>query len=364
MATLFDPFMLRGLTIRNRMFLPPMCTYSCQERDGVPNDWHLVHYGSRAVGGFGLIMAEATGITPEGRITPYDCGLWNDTQRDAWKRVINFVHAYGAAIGVQLNHSGRKGSSAAKAASVPESEGGWQTMAPSPIAFPGYDTPREMNKDDIAAVVTAFAAAAERAVAAGFDAVELHAAHGYLLFEFLSPLTNLRTDEYGGDFEGRSRLLIEVVDAVRAVLPETMPLLVRLSATEWLDEGWSVRESVQLATLLKEHGVDMMDVSSGGNVPATIDTQPGYQVWLARHVRRSGLPVIAVGLITSPKQAARIMDEGNIDAIAIGRAAIRRPYWPLWAGYKLDKQPEEMPYPLAYERGAFVPKQKQDSEGK
>jgi 2,4-dienoyl-CoA reductase-like NADH-dependent reductase (Old Yellow Enzyme family) len=364
MTTLFDELKLRDLTLRNRMVLPPMAQYMCKDRDGIVNAWHLVHYGARAQGGFGLIITEATAVAPEGRITPFCAGIWNDAQRDAWKPIVEFVHQQGAAIGIQLNHAGRKGSVAeGKTGTLPASEGGWQTIAPSAVEYPGLDVPQEMTLDDIARIKADFVAAAKRADEAGFDVVELHAAHGYLLFEFLSPLSNRRTDEYGGGFDERTRLLVEICDEIRTVWPAEKPLLVRISATEWLDVGWTVGRTQKLATLLKDHGVDMMDVSSGGNVPAKIDAQPGYQVWLARKTAKSGLPVITVGLITSPKQAKRIMDEGGIDCIAIGRAALRRPFWPLWAGYKLGIPADQMPYPPAYVRGAF-PEKKSDKDKK
>lgn len=356
MTSLFDPITLRDLTIRNRVWLPPMCQY--QASDGVPSDWQLVHYGARAAGGFGLIIAEATGVVPEGRITPACCGLWNDTQRNAWARVVDFSHRQGAAMGVQLGHAGRKASSwwdfSGHTGSVAPADGGWQTVAPSAIAFPGYETPREATRDDIHRIVDAFADAARRADEAGFDVIELHGAHGYLLCEFLSPLTNHRTDEYGGDFAGRTRLLLEVCDAVRAVWPANKPLLVRLSATEWLDDGWSVEDTVALAPQLGAHGVDFLDVSSGGNVPAPINLGPGYQVPLAAAVRQAGLPVSAVGLITEPRQAQQVLDDEAADVVEIGRAALRQPSWPLWAAHELgaDKASAAM-IPPSYARGAY-----------
>jgi len=337
MTSLFDPIKLRDVTIRNRVWLPPMCQY--QATDGVPGDWHLMHYGARAAGGFGLIIAEATAVLPEGRITPGCCGLWNDAQRDAWAPVVAFAHRQGAAMGVQLNHAGRKASIwkgfSPNQGTVPIADGGWQTVAPSPIAFQGYAPPRELTVDEIYDVVAAFASAARRADQAGFDAIELHSAHGYLLFEFMSPLSNERTDEYGGDFTGRTRLLLQVCDAVRAVWPADKPLLVRLSSTEWVDGGWTMDDTLALVPLLESHGVDFIDVSSAGNVPATVPFGPGYQVPLAAQVREAGLPVSAVGLITKPGQAQKVLDKGQADAVEIGRAALHRPDWPLWAAYKL-----------------------------
>ena len=355
MTSLFDPIKLRDLTIRNRVWLPPMCQY--QAIDGVPQDWHIVHYGARAAGGFGLIIAEATAVTPDGRITPRCCGLWNDAQRDAWARIVAFGHSMGAAMGVQLGHAGRKASTwwdfaGHGVGSVPAADGGWPTVAPSAIAFPGFATPREATADDISAIVQAFADAAKRADQAGFDTIELHAAHGYLLNEFMSPLTNQRTDEYGGDFNGRTRLLLEVCDAVRTVWPAGKPLIVRISATEWLDDGWSVDDSVALVPLLQAHGVDFIDVSTGGNVGARIETGPGYQVPVAAAVRKAGLPVSAVGLITDAAQAQQVLDEGSADVIEIGRAALRQPSWPLWAAHELGADPAPITQP-SYARGAY-----------
>lgn len=357
MTSLFDPLTLRGLTIDNRIFLAPMCQYQCSERDGVPTDWHLVHYGARAAGGFGLLIAEATGVSAEGRITPWCCGLWNDAQAAAWRRIVDFAHAQGAAMGVQLQHAGRKASiyrdfEVGKAGTVPASDGGWPTIGPSPEPFPGLATPREASADDLAQVVADFAAAAQRADAAGFDVVEIHAAHGYLLFQFLSPLSNHRTDAYGGDLEGRARLLLEVTEAVRAVWPSDKPLFVRLSATEWTPGGFDVDEAVKLTALLAARGVDLMDVSSGGNVMAKIPSVPNYQVPLAKAVREAGLPVSAVGRITDPVQAQQVLDSGAADVISLGRVALREPSWPLRAAAELDVDSQAR-YPDSYLRGRW-----------
>ncbi len=357
MVSLFDPLTLRGVTIPNRIFLAPMCQYQCERRDGVPTDWHLVHLGARAAGGFGLIIAEATAVVPEGRITPNCTGLWNDEQQAAWARIVEFCHSQGAKVAIQLQHAGRKASvyrdfEAHKSGSVPLADGGWDTIGPSPICFPGLAAPREATIEDLAAVVAAFAASARRAEAAGFDAVELHAAHGYLLFQFLSPLSNHRTDSYGGDLAGRSRLLLEVTDAVRAVWPEDKPLLVRISATEWTDGGFTVEEATQLAGVLARHGVDLIDVSSGGNVLAKIPADPGYQVPLAAAVRRAGLPVSAVGRITDPAHAQAILDEGSADVISLARVALREPSWPLRAAAELDADAMAR-YPDSYLRGRW-----------
>jgi 2,4-dienoyl-CoA reductase-like NADH-dependent reductase (Old Yellow Enzyme family) len=357
MSSLFDPLQLRDLTIPNRIFLAPMCQYQCEGRDGVPTDWHLVHLGARAAGGFGMVIAEATGVLPEGRITPHCTGIWNDQQVAAWRRIVDFCHSQGATMAIQLQHAGRKASvyrefEPHKSGSVPLDDGGWETIGPSAVPFPGLATPREATEAELAEVVEAFAAAARRADAAGFDAVELHAAHGYLLFQFLSPLSNHRTDGYGGDLDGRSRLLMEVTDAVRAAWPEGKPLLVRISATEWTDGGFTVEEAVAVSEMLAEHGVDLIDVSSGGNVVARIPAGPGYQVKLARAVRAAGLPVSAVGLITEPAQAQAILDDCSADVISLGRVALREPSWPLRAAAELDADAMAR-YPNSYLRGRW-----------
>lgn len=357
MSSLFDPLKLRGLTIPNRLFLAPMCQYQCENRDGVPGVWHLVHYGARAAGGFGLVIAEATGVSPEGRITPWCCGLWNDEQVQAWRPIVEFGHAQGAAMAVQLQHAGRKASiyrdfEPDKSGSVPLEDGGWTTLGPTEAPFPGLAAPRAATTDDLATVVADFAAAAQRADAAGFDAVEIHAAHGYLIFQFLSPLTNTRTDGYGGDLAGRARLLLEVLDAVRAVWPQDKPVLVRLSATEWTEGGFSIDEAREVARMAGEHGADLIDVSSGGNVLAKIPSAPGYQVPLAREVRKAGIPVSVAGRITEPAQAQAILDDGDADAVSLARVALREPSWPLRAAAELDADALAR-YPDSYLRGRW-----------
>ena len=345
MPLLFEPLTLRGLELKNRAWLAPMCQYCVDRRDGVPTDWHLVHLGSRAAGGFGLVITEATAVTPEGRISPQDTGLWNDEQQQAWGRIVDFVHGQGAAIGVQLAHAGRKGSTWRRwpgqlHGTQPVAEGGWQTVGPSPVAYPGYAAPVALDPAGIERVVAQFAAATRRADEAGFDVVELHAAHGYLLHQFCSPLSNHRTDGYGGDFAGRTRIVVEVVDAVRRVWPDRKPLLVRLSATDWLDGGWDVEQTSALAKVLAGHGADLADISSGGVLPSpNIVPAPGYQAGFARLVRTaSGVPTAAVGLITQPRQAEQHLAGGDADAILLGREALREPYWPLKAAHQL-KQP-------------------------
>lgn len=357
---LFTPMQLRGLSVRNRIWLPPMDMYSAYNRDGKPTPFHYQHYVSRALGGFGMIIAESTAVCPEGRISPRDVGLWNDEQVEAWHWIVQGVKDAGAVMAVQLNHAGRKGSTGCfgvgyEGASVPVEAGGWQTVAPSPTAYGSYAAPRELTVDEIHTIIGQFAAAANRAVAAGFQAIQIHAAHGYLISQFLDPLVNERTDEYGGDLQGRSRFLMEIVDAVRSTIPEDMPLIVRISATDWAAGGWDLAQTVDLSRELKRHGVDVMDVSTGGIVPGvTIPVKPNYQVPFAAQVRaRAEVPTTAVGLITKPKQAEKILRAGEADAIEIGRAALRDPAWPMRAAYKLGVVPAEVPYPDQYVRGAY-----------
>jgi 2,4-dienoyl-CoA reductase-like NADH-dependent reductase (Old Yellow Enzyme family) len=356
MSSLFEPLTLRSLTLRNRVWLAPMCQYSAV--DGVPNDWHLVHLGARATGGFGLLFTEASAVTPEGRISPQDAGIWNDEQAVAWRRIVDFVHAQGAPIGVQLAHAGRKASTyrpwATEHGTVPASDGGWTAVAPSPVAFEGYAEPTPLTLPQLAEVVTAFADAARRAVATGFDTVEIHAAHGYLLHEFLSPLSNRREDDYGGSFDNRVRLLLETVDAVRATIPHGMPLVVRISGTDWVDGGWDVEQSTRLGSHLREHGVDLVDVSSGGNAPASIPVGPGYQVPLSAGVRRGAdIPTGAVGLITEPAQAEKVLANGEADVVLLARAALREPAWPLRAAHDLGVPAEDVRWPDQYKRGIW-----------
>ncbi|KAJ1684580.1 hypothetical protein LUZ63_020335 [Rhynchospora breviuscula] len=331
-----------------------MCQYSSV--DGVPSDWHLVHLGARAAGGFGLLLTEAAAVSPEGRISPQDAGIWDDDQAEAWSRVVDFAHGQGSVIGAQLAHAGRKASTyrpwAEQRGTVPVGEGGWETYAPSAEAFEGFDAPIALDQDGIDRVISDFATAADRAVRAGFDTVEIHAAHGYLLHQFLSPESNHRTDAYGGSPEARAKLLREVVLAVRTAIPDAMPLLVRISATDWTEGGWDLDASVTLARRLREDGVDLVDVSSGGNVVADIPVGPGYQVPLAAGVRQAGLPVGAVGLITEPAQAEQVLATGQADAVLLARAALREPGWPQRAARELGVPVEEQPWPPQYRRAA------------
>ncbi len=353
---LFTPLTLRGTTFPNRVWLAPMCQYSAV--DGLPDDWHLVHLATRAVGGFGLVLTEATAVVPEGRISPQDTGIWDDEQVAAWRRITDVVHAHGARTGIQLAHAGRKASTFrpwdARHGSVPAADGGWPTVGPSDDAYPGYADPVALTEDEVRAVPGQFAAAARRSLAAGFDVVEIHAAHGYLLHQFLSPLSNRRTDEFGGSAENRARLLVDVVDAVRVEWPDDRPLFVRLSATDWAEGGLTVDDVAQVAKELAGHGVDLVDVSTGGNVPASIPVGPGYQVPAARAVRATaGLPVAAVGLIESPQQAEQVLVDGAADAVLLGRVALRDPYWPLRAAHELGVAADDAPWPDQYRRGTW-----------
>ncbi|OIK23911.1 NADH:flavin oxidoreductase/NADH oxidase [Streptomyces malaysiense] len=337
MSVLFEPVTLRGVTIPNRVWMPPMCQYSAEPEGpltGAPHDWHLAHYGARATGGTGLIVVEATAVSPEGRISPYDLGLWNDTQVEAFRRITRFLSAQGTVPGVQLAHSGRKASTERpwKGGAPVGPEGhGWQPLAPSPLPFAeGHPVPTELTVDQIKDMVEQFGRAARRALEAGFEVVEIHGAHGYLVHEFLSPHSNHRTDAYGGSYENRVRFALEVVDAVRAVWPEDKPLFFRVSATDWLEEGgWTADDTVRLARDLRDHGVDLLDVSTGGNaVGVDIPVGPGYQVPFAARVKaETGLPVAAVGLITEAEQAQKIVANGEADAVLLGRELLRDPSW-------------------------------------
>jgi 2,4-dienoyl-CoA reductase-like NADH-dependent reductase (Old Yellow Enzyme family) len=354
-SQLFTPIDLRDVTVRNRVWVAPMCQYSAV--DGVPDDWHLVHLGSFARGGAGLVFTEATAVAPEGRISPEDTGLWNEGQQAAWARIVDFLHAQGAAAGVQLAHAGRKASTysgfTGRRGGVADADGGWRPVGPSPVPYPGLrEDPRPLDAAGIARVVSAFGDGAERAVAAGFDVLEVHAAHGYLLHEFLSPLSNHRDDGYGGSFDNRVRIVREVVREIRGRVDAGVPVVVRLSATDWVDGGWSADETVRLAALLKEDGVDLVDTSTGGNVPAEIPTGPGYQVPFARRVRQeAGMPSGAVGLITEPKQAEDILADGSADVVLLARELLRDPHWPLRAAQELGETDLGL-WPVQYLRAA------------
>jgi len=354
MPHLFDSFTIRDLEFSNRMFVSPMCEYSSV--DGYANDWHLVHLGSRAVGGAGLVLTEATAVLPEGRISPQDLGIWKDEHVDPLKRIVSFIHEQGSVAGMQLAHAGRKASTQRPWEGdgvVPETEGGWQNvMAPSAIHFAdNYPAPQALTVDGIRQVVRAFADAARRACDAGFRVIEIHAAHGYLIHEFLSPLSNHRDDTYGGSFENRTRLIREIVAAVRSSWPKGAPLFVRISATDWVEGGWDLKQSIELARSLKQLGVDLIDCSSGGTVPhAKIPAGPGYQTPFAQRIRHEAeILTGAVGMITSPVQAEQIIGTGQADAILIAREFLRDPYWPLRAATELG---QSISWPVQYLRAA------------
>jgi 2,4-dienoyl-CoA reductase-like NADH-dependent reductase (Old Yellow Enzyme family) len=351
---LFTPLAQRGVTLRNRVVVSPMCQYSCV--DGMATDWHLVHLGSRAVGGAGAVFAEATAVTPEGRISPADLGLWSDAHAEPLARCAAFVAQNGAVPGIQLSHAGRKASTAPPwkgGRYLDEEQGGWRPiLAPSTVPLSASaPVPAALDEGGIEHVVRGFAKAAGRARDAGFRIVEIHAAHGYLLHEFLSPLSNVRTDGYGGSLQNRTRLLREVVEAVRGVWPDSLPLWVRVSATDWVEGGWDAEQTVELARVLAPLGVDLVDCSSGGTVPgATIPVAPGYQVEFAERVKReAGIATGAVGLITAPAQADAIVREGRADVVLLARQLLRDPYWPLHAAKKLGAP---ITWPVQYQRAA------------
>jgi 2,4-dienoyl-CoA reductase-like NADH-dependent reductase (Old Yellow Enzyme family) len=355
---LLSPLTIRGVTFRNRIVMSPMCQYSAEE--GLANDWHLVHLGSRAVGGVGLVVVEATAVTRDGRISPGDTGIWSDAHVEPLARIARFIRSQGAVAGIQLAHAGRKASCEPPwlgGASLKTAEsGGWPVVGPSPLPFyDGDPLPLELDEPGIAAVVDAFVAAARRSIAAGFQVIEIHAAHGYLLHEFLSPLSNRRTDQYGGFLENRMRLPLQVVEQVRRLMPDELPLFVRISATDWADGGWDLDQSVVFARRAKEIGIDLIDVSSGALVPkAQIPVAKGYQVPLARRIRQdAAIKTGAVGLITEPQHADELVTGGDADLVFIGRELLREPYWALKAQHALGAEPTwPVPYGYAVKRRA------------
>jgi 2,4-dienoyl-CoA reductase-like NADH-dependent reductase (Old Yellow Enzyme family) len=342
MSSLFDPLTIRGVTFPNRIWVSPMCQYSAI--DGVATSWHDVHIGSFATGGTGLIMMEASGVVPEGRISTACLGIWNEAQTERLKPIVDFAHSMGTKIGIQLAHAGRKASCLPPWSDHPmasKAEGGWDCVAPSAISFGGkYPVPKELTVAEIKTLVKSFADAAKRAVMAGFDLVEIHAAHGYLIHQFLSPISNKRDDEYGGSFENRIRFFIEITEAVRKAIPDAMPLFARISASDWLEDGWTIDESVELCKLLKSIGVDLIDVSSGGTSSgAPVPVGPGYQVPFAERIRReSNIFTCAVGLITEARQANEIVESGRADAVMMAREFLRNPRWPLQAAKELNAE--------------------------
>lgn len=354
MSDLFSPFKIKNTEFRNRITVSPMCEYSSV--DGFANDWHLVHLGSRAIGGAALVIAEATAVSPQGRISPGDLGIWKDEHIEKLKQVTGFIHEHGAIAGVQLAHAGRKASHEVPwrgNKQIPSNnENGWKAVAPSPVAFSDTEeAPLELDKASIEKIKADFKAAAARALQAGFKVIEIHAAHGYLIHEFYSPLSNHRTDEYGGSFENRIRLLLEIIAAVKETWPAENPLFVRISSTDWTEGGWTIDDSVNLAKKLKEAGVDLIDCSSGGNILAKIPLKPGYQVEFAERIRKeSGIMTGAVGLITEAKQADEIIKNGQADMVLLARELLRDPYFPLRAAHQLG---QEVQWPVQYERAKW-----------
>ncbi|MBS1587820.1 MAG: NADPH dehydrogenase NamA [Bacteroidetes bacterium] len=351
MPKLFEPLKIRGIEFKNRLVVSPMCQYS--STDGFANDWHFVHLGSRAVGGSALVFTEATAVSPEGRISPHDLGIWKEAHLPMLQKIVGFIHDNGAIAGMQLAHAGRKASKTEPWNDdklVPINEGGWKTVAPSAIAFSdASDLPHELTKEEIQKIIADFRSAAQRVLKAGFKVIEIHGAHGYLINEFLSPLSNKRTDEYGGSFENRIRFLLEIIAAVRSVWPEDLPLFLRISATDWTEGGWTIEDSVKLANVVKDKGVDLMDCSSGGVIPGVkIPAAPNYQVPFAEAVRsRSGMLTGAVGIIVKPDQAEAILAEGKADMIFMAREMLRDPYFPLRAAKELGY---DIKWPVQYER--------------
>jgi 2,4-dienoyl-CoA reductase-like NADH-dependent reductase (Old Yellow Enzyme family) len=350
MSKLFSPLKIKNITLKNRIVMSPMCQYS--STDGFTSHWHIVHLGCRAAGGTGLIIAEATAVSPEGRITPGDLGLWSDDHIPGLSNIAAFIHQQGATAGIQLAHAGRKASCDIPwkgGAQLDQKNGGWQTVAPGNIPFsPGDKIPESLNNVGLEKVISDFKTAASRALAAGFKIVEIHSAHGYLLHEFLSPLSNNRTDEYGGSFENRVRLLLQVAGAVKSVWPAENPLFVRISSTDWTEGGWTIEESVKLAGILKETGVDLIDCSSGGNIPnARIPAGPGFQVPFSEVIRKTGILTGAVGFITSAQQAETILQEEKADLVFLARELLRNPYFALNAAKELGA---ETTWPEQYRR--------------
>ena len=355
MRMLFEPIEIGGIKIKNRIMMAPMCMYSAV--DGVIGAFHTAHLGARAVGGVGLIMVEATGVSPEGRISPYDAGIWNEKQAEAFKPVVEFCKSCGSVMGIQLAHAGRKASTNAPWLGdnpLKPGEGGWQVLAPSSVPFDeGYPVPKEMNENDIEKVINDFANGAKNADKAGFDVLEIHAAHGYLINEFLSPISNKRTDKYGGSLENRARLLLEIISAIKSESRlKNKPILVRISAVDWVEGGFDIESSIALAKMLKKAGVSLIDCSSGGTSPkAKMNIYFGYQLGFAKEIReKAGIAVSGVGLITKPEFADFILSSGTADMVALGRELLRNPYWPLEAAHKLGADIE---WPKQYLRAKF-----------
>jgi 2,4-dienoyl-CoA reductase-like NADH-dependent reductase (Old Yellow Enzyme family) len=347
---LFTPLTIRSVTFRNRIWVPALCQYTLAAKDGVVGDWHLMHLGSMAAGGAGLVIAEATGVSPEGRISDEDTGIWNDEQTAAWARVVDFIHSQGSVAGIQLAHAGRKASvwpewGYDKSGTMAVEDGGWQTVGPSDIPFGEYGAPVALTLDGIDKVVADFTDAATRSISAGFDVLELHAAHGYLLHQFLSPLSNTRTDEYGGSLENRARLLLRIVSSIRAAVGDTVPLFVRFSATDYAEGGWDQEQTAVVAGWARAAGADFFDISTGGNIlGVTMQVGPGYQVPFASYVgETASVDVSAVGLITEAQQAEQIVASGQADAVMLGREMMRDPHFALRAAHELGAEIDYWP---------------------
>ncbi|MEY3029362.1 MAG: hypothetical protein RL198_759 [Actinomycetota bacterium] len=356
MTKLFEPLRIRDVEVPNRIWVSPMCQYSCENRDGVPSEWHLVHLGTRAVGGAGLVMAEASAVRPDGRITPWDTGIWNDEQQESWQRIADFIREQGSVAAIQLAHAGRKASVHREwsgTGSIPAVDGGWQTISATSIAFEGYAAPRAIDESEVAELVRDFADSAARAVAAGFQVVEIHAAHGYLIHQFLSPLSNDRQDAYGGSLENRARLLLDIVAATRSAIGSGVPIAIRFSGTDYLPGGWDIEQTAMVAGWCQELGADLFDISSGGLIlGAQVPIGPEYQVPLAARLRsqQEMAPIATVGLITEPRQAEDILQRGDADVIMLGRVLLRDPYWPLRAAHELGV---DVHWPNQYRRGRW-----------
>jgi 2,4-dienoyl-CoA reductase-like NADH-dependent reductase (Old Yellow Enzyme family) len=339
MSRLFSTLKIRGVEFKNRIFVSPMCQYS--SKDGMPNDWHLVHLGSRAVGGAGLIIAEATAVSPEGRITPEDNGIWNNEQVEAFKKITSFIKAQNSVPGIQIAHAGRKASTYSPwkgNGKITKDNGGWEPLAPSAIMYSDiYPVPKELSQKEIHEIIEEFKNAAKRSINAGFEVIELHMAHGYLIHEFLSPISNQRKDEYGGSLENRCRFAVQIAKSVRETIPESLPLFARISSTDWVEGGWDIEQSIYLVKLLKETGVDLIDCSSGGNVHSVkIPAGPDYQVPFAEKIKKeTDILTAAVGFIIEPEQAEEIIANNKADAVLLARELLRDPYWPLHAAKKL-----------------------------
>jgi len=355
MSKLFSPLIIKDIVFKNRLAISPMCQYSAV--DGFANDWHLVHLGSRAVGGAALIIQEATAVSADGRITPGDAGLYKEEHIEKWRRITDFIHQQGAVAGIQLAHAGRKASCSVPwngGSQLKEKDGGWRTVAPSAIPFnPDDDVPQALNSEGISNVIADFKVAAQRSLEAGYKVLEIHAAHGYLIHQFLSPLSNNRTDSYGGSFENRIRLLLEIVKAIQTAWPQNLPLFVRISATDWVEGGWNIDEAVKLSSVLKANGVDLIDCSSGGLVHyAKFPWRPGYQVAFAERIKKeAGILTSAVGLITEVQQAEHILKKGEADLILLGRESLREPYFAMKAAANLG---DDITWPLQYQRAKLL----------